>query len=386
MGSETKRTVRWGLMATGRIAATFARDLLVDPKTRGVSDVNHIITGVASSSSLESAQRFVAKNMQDSQLGVSCATYGSYKELVTDPNVDIIYIATPHSLHFENCMLALNAKKAVLCEKPLTVNAKQAKRLYEVAAEKKVFFMEAVWTRFFPLSVRVRELIQSGEIGDVNRVFVNNSIGSNLDSMDLTHRYLNMDLAGGALLDIGVYPLTWLFQTLYHTQCKGAKTPKPPTDISTLVEKHEITGADRTISMMMRFHMPNNSGFDYAHGIASASFDLPDVDDAGGPTIHIYGREGEIQVWGPVHRAQSIKVIPAKDSTKAYTEEYPIPAEGHGMFWEADEAARRLLAGDLQSETIPWDESVLLLATVDEIRKQAEISYPAKIETTEYVG
>lgn len=279
-------------------------------------------------------------------------------------------------------MTALNNGKAVLCEKPVAINARQARKLHEVAKEKGLFFMEAVWTRFFPLSVTVRQLIKDGVIGDLVRVYVNNSTGTDVETLDASHRYLNTALAGGALLDIGVYALTWLFQTLYHTQ--DPRLRSPPSALSSLVEFHEPSGTDQMTSLIMRFKMPSNSTLKVAHGIATTSMVLPDVDTEGGPTVHIYGLKGEIQVWGPAHRAQSIKVIPKVGYGEPFERTFPIPAQGHGMFWEADEAARCWLAGRLESPSITWDESTLVMETVDEIRRQANIVYPPEIESTEW--
>lgn len=121
---------------------------------------------MSSSTSAERAGDFIKKIDGPT----SAKLYGSYAELVADPNVDIIYVATPHSHHFQNAMLALKAGKNVLCEKALTVTASQTKKLVEVAKEKNVFFMEAVWTRYFPLSIKIRELIKAGAIGTVYRV------------------------------------------------------------------------------------------------------------------------------------------------------------------------------------------------------------------------
>lgn len=143
----------------------FAKDLLCDPASRDVSDVAHEIVAVASSRSRDSAVSFIDKIKGPA----SAKLYGSYNELVADSNVDIIYVATPHSHHFQNAMLALEAGKHVLCEKALTVTASQAKKLVETAKSKNLFFMEAVWTRYFPLSIKVRELITTGEIGTVYR-------------------------------------------------------------------------------------------------------------------------------------------------------------------------------------------------------------------------
>ena len=144
----------------------FCKDLLTNPAARDVHDVSHKITAVASLQGPSRASAFLKSIDGPSD----AATYGTYAELVADPNVDIIYVATPHSHHFQNAMLALEAGKNVLCEKALTVTEAQARKLVGKAREKGLFFMEAVWTRFFPWSIKIRELVKSGEIGKVHRV------------------------------------------------------------------------------------------------------------------------------------------------------------------------------------------------------------------------
>jgi predicted dehydrogenase len=124
------------------------------------------VVAAASSTSKDRAAQFLKETIKAPG---SPKAYGSYAELVADPDVDIVYVATPHSHHFQNVMLCFEAGKPVLCEKALTVNAAQAKKLVETAKAKKLFFMEAVWTRYFPLSIKIRELIQKGEIGNVYR-------------------------------------------------------------------------------------------------------------------------------------------------------------------------------------------------------------------------
>ncbi|KAL8821695.1 MAG: hypothetical protein Q9191_007259, partial [Dirinaria sp. TL-2023a] len=147
------------LSATGGIAVTFTKDLMLDPSTRGVHDIAHTVTAAASSTSSQRAREFLTECHCPS----SASAYGSYEELVHDPNVDIIYVATPHSHHYQNTMLCLLAGKPVLCEKAFTVNAAQTEKLISVAKEKNLFLMEAVWTRFFPLSIQIRSLIERGE-------------------------------------------------------------------------------------------------------------------------------------------------------------------------------------------------------------------------------
>lgn len=168
---------------------------MIDPSTRSVSDVKHTVTAAASSSSSSRAKQF----LETCKCPSSAAAYGSYEDLVKDPNVDIVYVATPHSHHYQNTMLCLLAGKHVLCEKAFTVNAAQAKKLVEMAKEKKLFLMEAVWTRFFPLSIQIRKMIEDG------RVIADLSFGQDVENTwgadGAKHRMVNPDLAGGALLD-----------------------------------------------------------------------------------------------------------------------------------------------------------------------------------------
>lgn len=159
------KTCRWGLLATGEIAKSFALDVLVDPTTRGIHDFNHTVTAVASSSGLGRAQQF----LKDINAPSDAKAYGSYEEFVKDDNVDVVYVATPHSHHYQNVRLCLEAGRSVLCEKAFTVNAPQLKILIDIAREKKLFLMEAMWTRYFPLSRYLDETVKSGKLGIVNR-------------------------------------------------------------------------------------------------------------------------------------------------------------------------------------------------------------------------
>jgi len=168
-------------------------------------------------------------------------------DLVSDPKVDVIYVATPHSHHYESVKLALNAGKHVLCEKPFTVNAAQAKVLAALAKEKKRFLLEAVWTRFFPLSKQVRHLLSSGALGDVHMVFADLSLNMEKEIKGLKHRMYNPELAGGSLLDLGTYSLTWVMQTIYDAQKhRGEK----PAITGSLVPDPD-TGVDETATVVL---------------------------------------------------------------------------------------------------------------------------------------
>ncbi|XDG03287.1 hypothetical protein ABKA04_002902 [Annulohypoxylon sp. FPYF3050] len=372
-------TIKWGILATGGIAQTFTKDLLTNPACRDVHDVAHKVVAVASSSSKASAESFLEKV----KAPAGAKAYGSYAELVNDPDVEIVYVATPHSHHFQNAMLALEAGKNVLCEKALTVNAAQARKLVETAKAKNLFFMEAVWTRYFPLSIKLREMVSSGLIGPVYRVVADNSFGNDGPNGTLTfpdeHRMVNPDLAGGALLDLGIYSLTWLFQFLYHLQPEAEK--EAPRTIAAM-NKYS-TGADEMTNIILQFSKHKSMG------IAMTNLRVPtDIDghNSGGPAIKIQGPKGEIQVMGPAYRPLQYKIVKSDANGNVEVVDCPIPKDpatnwGHGMFWEADECARCIRDGKKESATLPWSESIVIMEVMEEALKQGDIKYPEVITT-----
>ncbi|KAI0130609.1 NAD(P)-binding protein [Daldinia grandis] len=376
-------TLKWGIMATGGIAQTFTKDLLTNPASRDVHDVAHKLIAVASSSSKASATSFLEKVKAPE----GARAYGSYAELVNDPDVEIVYVATPHSHHFQNTMLALEAGKHVLCEKALTVTASQARKLVETAKAKNLFLMEAVWTRYFPLSIKIRELVQSGAIGPVYRVIADNSFGCDGPNGTLTfpdeHRMVNPDLAGGALLDLGIYSLTWLFQILYHLQPE----PEKETPHTVAAINKYSTGADESTNIILQF--PKHKSM----GIAMTTLRIAtntDGQNGGGPAIKIQGSLGEIQVMGPAYSPLQYKIVRKDGGGKVDVVDCPIPKDperegwGHGMFWEADECARCLRDGKKESSTIPWSESIVIMEVMDKALKQGDVKYPDVITTDVY--
>ncbi|KAI1192978.1 hypothetical protein F5X97DRAFT_315673 [Nemania serpens] len=379
--AQSPHTVRWGILATGFIAQMFVRDLLCNPATRDVSDVAHKVVAVASSRSRESAAGFLEKTNLAPE-GVSL--YGSYEELVNDPDVDVIYVATPHSHHFQNVMLALAAGKNVLCEKAFTVTASQAKKLVETARAKNLFLMEAVWTRYFPLSIKIRELVKSGAIGTVYRVIADNSLNNDGPEGSLTfpdeNRMVNVDLAGGALLDLGIYSLTWVFQILYHLQPEAEK--EAPKTLAAIQPYHK-TGSDEASTVIVQF--PGHK----SQGLALTSLRIAtntDGKNSGGPAIKIQGTLGEIQVMGPAYRPTQYKVVKKDGDGQVEVVDCPIPVDrerrfGMGMFWEADEVARCLRDGKKESDTLPLSESIVIMEVMDEALKQGGIKYPDLITT-----
>jgi dihydrodiol dehydrogenase / D-xylose 1-dehydrogenase (NADP) len=347
----------------------------------------------ASSSSKSRAESFLREVGCDP----AASAYGSYEELVNDPTVDIIYIATPHSHHFQNAMLALEAGKNVLCEKAFTINAAQARLLFAKAKEKNLLLMEAVWTRYFPLSIYVREAITKGIIGPVTRVMADNSVTLNPSTAfaDGKHRMVNPDLGGGALLDLGIYSLTWIFQTAYLTQPPELR--KPP-QVMAAIKKYGAA-ADEMTTVVLRFPRPDSAGGDI-HGIATTSLDLQGP-NSNIPAVRIQGPKGEIQIFSSTPRPNLTKIV-LRDGT-VEEKEWPQPGpgkgsnwyngfldsrnaegEGQGMFWEADDAAFAVLEGRKEGKYLGEEETITIMEVMDEIRRQGDLTYPEKIESTVY--
>ncbi|KAI8169031.1 D-xylose 1-dehydrogenase [Colletotrichum sp. SAR 10_70] len=282
--------LRWGIMATGAMSEY----LLTNPSTRGVTDVSHTISAVSSSNDPSKAAAFLSRI--DHPAPSTVKIYGSYQALVDDPAVDIVYIATPHSHHFQNAMLALTAGKHVLCEKALCVTAAQARCLVRTAKDRKLFFMEGVWTRFFPLSRRISDLSRANGDGD-------DVTGKRLNYED-GHRMVNPDLAGGVLLGLGVYALTWVFQILYHLQ---PEAEKEAPEVKAVVQKYH-TGIDESVAMLLNF--PRHGTV----GIATTSLRVAtDPGEMGNPAVRIQGSKGEIQVAHPAYNPASFKIIKRGD-------------------------------------------------------------------------
>ena len=300
-------------------------------------------------------------------------------------------------------MLALEAGKPVLCEKAFTVNAEQLRKLVEKAKAKNLFLMEAVWTRYFPLSVYVREQIQSDRIGPVARVFADNSAATDPEVAfkDGTNRMVNPKLAGGALLDLGIYSLTWAFQTLYLTQPESER--KPPKVLAAIKNYGPTGDADEATTIILSFPRSEEAGAE-AHAIATTSIRVAtspgNIQDV--PSIRIQGLKGELQVFGPPPRPTRTRVL-LKDGTIEDKNWTPLPGpgqgsgwyngfgggtnaegEGHGMYWEADEAADAIINGRKEGRFEGLNESILIMEVMDEARKQGGLRYPEEIETTQY--
>lgn len=323
--------LRWGILATGGIAHSFASDL----RTAGLE-----LTAVGSRRS-EAAEAFAA------EFEVPRA-HGSYEDLVADSDVDIVYIATPHPMHAENAILALEAGKHVLVEKAFTINEAEAARVRDAARDRGLLAMEAMWTRYLPGMVRIRELVRSGALGDVRAVFADHT---QRISSDPRHRLSAMDLGGGALLDLGIYPISFAWDVL------GA-----PETVAAAARIGD-TGADVEVATVM------------THAGGALSTTISAARAAGPNTAHVVGTEARIDVDRVWYTPTSFRVT-TPDGT--VVEEFTPIREGRGMQYQALEAERLIAEGRTDGDILPIDETVAIMGTLDRVRDIIGVRYPGE--------
>ncbi|EGN96617.1 hypothetical protein SERLA73DRAFT_184715 [Serpula lacrymans var. lacrymans S7.3] len=366
--------LRWGIISTGGIASAFVKDLLVDPKTRAVHDVVHKVTAVGSRS-VEKAQSFIGENAGGDK---SIKAYGTYGEVYADKNVDAIYIGTPHTYHYINALDSLKAKKHVLCEKPVTSNAAELRSLLATAKEQGVFFMEALWTRFQPLALEVKRIAEEGSLGQPVVLHADLSGDFDIYNIPKTHRILDPDLGGGALLDLGPYPFIWAVLALYEHPSN--KLAKPSNTIASMV-KTPLTGVDRSTAFTLTFSpsSPSASNTLAAQAILSCNINV-----AAYPTgVVIRYERGNISIAAPIYCPKSFTVQyyePGKSSTIAREETKHFDYVGRGMHFQADEVARCVRDGKSESELWGHDKSLLEMDVFDEVRRQGGYKFPPGVE------
>jgi len=322
-------STRWGIMAPGKIAHKFVS---------GLQDIPEAELYAIGSRSAERAGTFAQ------QYGAA-KSYGSYKELAEDPDVDIIYIASPHPAHYENALMCLEHGKAVLCEKPFTMNLRQLEHLVDVARTNKVFLMEALWTRFLPTIEKILEIRDSGKLGTIR--FINADFGFK-GVYDPSNRLFNPELGGGALLDIGIY-VVFLANLLLGN-------PPEITATSQIAE----TGVDASTSMI----------FSYADGqIANLSCTYM----ANTPIqADIIFEKGIIHIDPKWFTPTSLH-ISAEEGSK---EHFQYEEKSNGYQYQAMECMRCLDAGMTESTLMSLDFSLNLIKTLDRIREICGIRYP----------
>jgi predicted dehydrogenase len=325
------RPIRWGIIGTGGIASAFATDLAY------LADAEIVAVGSRTSGSADVfADRFSIPHR-----------HSTYASLVEDPDVDVVYVATPHPNHHESALLAIRAGKPVLVEKPFTLNASEAAEVVTEARTRRSFLMEGMWTRFLPHVVRVRELIADGRLGEV-RAFTADF--GEWFAPDVRHRAFAPELGGGALLDLGIYPVS------FASMLFG--TPERVTAVSSPT----FTGVDAQTAVIL----------EYSGGRQAILFTSLETHTATRASIN--GTVARIEIEGDFLAPAAFCLI---DRT-GVQEVYDVPHRGRGLRHQAAEVARCLRAGLTESPVMPWAETLSIMATLDEIRQQIGLSYPSE--------
>ena len=325
--------VGWGILATGKIAHAFARDLALVPGAE---------LAAVGSRRLGSAEAFAAQHG-------AAAAHGSYEELVADPGVDVVYVATPHALHLDNARLAFEAGKHVLCEKPLTLNLADAQEMVRLAGEHDRFLMEAMWTACHPVVRAVVADVAAGRFGRPRHVHA--ELGFRVDAPP-EDRMLNPDLGGGALLDMGIYPLTFAHLVLGPAEeLHGtASLSDDGIDLDVVMTGRYAGGALATMVASMTA---------WSSRAAAVATDL-----------------GRIDLPHDFHHPTYAVFTPADGSAPVRIEgEEPIIGEGYGN--EALEVQRCLAAGRRESLLVPHRQTLTLMGQMDDLRAQIGVRYPA---------
>jgi len=333
------KTIRWGILATGNIAEQFTRDLQLLP------DAEVVAVG---SRSEESARAFADR------FGIP-RVHGSWAGLAGDEQVDIVYVATPHHAHYEATRLCLEAGRAVLCEKPFTLNAAESRELVALAAKHGRFLMEAMWMRCNPAVLKAVELIADGAIGTVGNVRADFGLAGPFEP---EHRLRDPALGGGALLDLGVYPVTLAHLLLGvpdSIQAWAHLTPEG-VDASTALLLGYDSGAVATLSCGIVADTPLRATISGSLG----RIELPEP----------FFRPGELLL----HRSGS----EGEDDGPRQPEVVPVPYTGLGYAHEAEEAMRCLRAGLLESPLVPWSGTLEVMDIMDAARAQTGVRYPGE--------
>ncbi|WWD18925.1 hypothetical protein CI109_103381 [Kwoniella shandongensis] len=378
MSTQKPFVAQWGVLGCGWISSEFTKDVSRPMSSRNVTDVSHAIAAVGSRT-LSKAEEFIAANCPNGAAGQQTGlvdfkpkAYGSYKEVVDDPNVNIVYVGTMNVSHYEDAKLALEGGKHCLLEKPATLNAAEWKHLASIAKSKSLFLMEAVWTRFNPTMLAIQKAIHEDDlIGEIRCLYSDLSMDGYKKRKD-TDRLLAAELAGGALLDIGPYPLVWTMMILYRHPKNGMTPPEKVG--STMLKYH--TGVDLATGFTMTFPKINAIAYCTTNLLSQVQKQQ---------NTRIVGSKGEIHVHGYTSRptGYTLKRLanPEDEGGKFLPDEnVDMDFDGFGLYWEADQVARCLKDGLLECPTMTHAETAMTMGFFDKIRKEGGYEYLPGLE------
>jgi predicted dehydrogenase len=327
------KKINWGIIGLGKIANKFAEDLMLSE--------NAVLRGVASRD-INKAEDFAEKFN-------STKYYGSYQELANDSEIDIIYIATPHTLHFENAMMCLKNNKAVLCEKPIGMNAHQVRQMISEAKSRNLFLMEGIWTRFIPATEKLIELLDKKTIGEVQSVRADFGFKGDLN---FKSRVYDKKLGGGSLLDVGIYPIYLSLLVLGK-----------PTEIEAEASFIE-TQVDGSCRMVFEYENGSKANLD-----SSIETDTP-------TEAYISGTKGVLKLHRRFHHSEKITI-----TQNGETETIDIKYKGNGYIHEIEEVNTCILNNKTESVKLPLSISLDLISLIDIIREEIGLKYDFKTMT-----
>ncbi|NNJ47520.1 MAG: Gfo/Idh/MocA family oxidoreductase [Acidimicrobiia bacterium] len=323
--------INWGILGAGKIAGALVL---------GIREAGGGRVAAVGSRSIERAGTFAGRFEIP-------GAYGSYEDLLADDDIDAIYVATRNDLHYQNTLDAIAAGKAVLCEKPFALNSGQAAEMVAAARSAGVFLMEAMWMRFIPAIVELRELVSGGAIGEIRTVAADFGFRANAGA---GHRLVEPSLGGGALLDLGVYPISLAMLLLGEPESIAASA------------SIGASGVDEQVAVSMTF-----PGGAISSAYATFLADSP-------TEAHVVGTEGRVWVHPRFHNPERLDVIGADGAVR----EIDLPIGGSGYRFEVAEVHRALLAGETESPMRTLDDSLAVMRVLDAVRDQVGVRYPGE--------
>jgi len=321
--------IRLGILGTGNMAHQIAR---------ACTHVGNAELVAVASRNAESARQFASEFALPKH-------HGGYEALAADPDIDLVYVSTPHSCHLDNSLMCLDAGKAVICEKPFAINAQEVGQIIAKAREKRLFLMEAMWTRYIPAVIRLRELLAENAIGRVQLMIAG---GAFMPEFNPEHYLFRPELGGGVLLDAGVYLVSMasmVFGAPGTILATGSLGKGGVDDHDAILLQH----ADEAIASL------------FVSLRASAS-----------PDLTLYGDRGKIYLHPPIFVPRALTL-----SVKGQAEErIDLPFPGSGYQFELVEAVGCILDGKTESAVMPLDETLAIMRTMDAVRRQLGVTYP----------
>lgn len=328
---EAGKPVHWGIIGTGKIAGIFADD---------IPYADNAVLQAVGSRNQANADAFGDRYNVASR-------YDSYADLANDPDVDVVYVATPHPAHHDATIMCLEAGKHVLCEKPFAMNAAEAREMIDAAKRSNRFLMEAMWTRFRPLMYKVREIVNSGEIGEVQ--FLTANIGWT-STFDPAFRLYAPELGGGGLLDAGVYPLSFASMVLGKPDqvCGVATLGETNVDENATIALHYPSGAVASVGITVR-SSPVSLGM-------------------------ICGTKGTVLIDHDWHRPTTFSLRKPGEEPQHF--DYTLKG-GVGYQFEMNEVERCLREGRTESDVMPLAETLTIVETMESVLREWGIRYPS---------